>query len=157
MKVKKMREEMGISDKKSISVIKKLNSREKRRFVQDGFDLDLAYITPRIIAMGYPSTGVEAIYRNNMKDVQKFLNTKYPGHHRVYNLCCERKYNDKSFESVSREFIFDDHNAPTFGLMKAFCLDLDSWFKEDENNIAAVHCKAGKGRTGVMISAYLLF
>ena len=31
---------------------------------QDGFDLDLSYITPRLVSMGFPSTGKEAIYRN---------------------------------------------------------------------------------------------
>ena len=39
-------------------------SKKKKRYKGHGFNLDLAYITDRIIAMGYPSSGKEACYRN---------------------------------------------------------------------------------------------
>jgi phosphatidylinositol-3,4,5-trisphosphate 3-phosphatase/dual-specificity protein phosphatase PTEN len=44
-------------------------SKKKKRFVCDGFDLDLSFILPNVIAMGYPAQGFEATYRNDMEEV----------------------------------------------------------------------------------------
>ena len=47
-----------------LNLIKHLVSKNKNRINNDNFDLDLSYITEHMIAMGYPSTGCESIYRN---------------------------------------------------------------------------------------------
>ena len=49
-------------------------SLKKRRYVGDGFNLDLAYITDRIIAFGFPASGKEYFYRNPWRQTKKFLN-----------------------------------------------------------------------------------
>ena len=73
-------------------------SKKKRRFQKDGFDLDLSYITPQIIAMGFPSVGAEQRYRNPMSEVQDFFQAYHPRHSMVVNLCCERGYAATEFE-----------------------------------------------------------
>lgn len=53
--------------------IRAVVSGKKVRFKDATFNLDLTYITPRIIAMAYPASGVESLYRNHIDDVAKML------------------------------------------------------------------------------------
>ena len=41
--------------------------------------------------------------------------------------------------------------------MLEFCIDITLLFLRDKKSKAAIHCKAGKGRTGTMIICYLIF
>eukprot|EP00750_Incisomonas_marina_P001294 INCI11089.1.p1 GENE.INCI11089.1~~INCI11089.1.p1 ORF type:complete len:460 (-),score=100.51 INCI11089.1:129-1382(-) len=134
-----------------------LVSKNKRRFIEGDFDLDLSYITEHIIAMGFPSEGSSALIRNSMEEVQRFLDTRHRGQYKVYNLCSEREYDTKThFEGRACRFPFDDHNPCPFDMLKPFCEDVEQYLNAEEGNTVAIHCKAGKGRTGLMICVYLV-
>ena len=51
--------------------LKKLVSKNKRRFETEGFNLDLSYVTEQVIAMGFPSERVESVFRNSLEDVRR--------------------------------------------------------------------------------------
>jgi hypothetical protein len=36
--------------------------------------------------MGFPAEAISGIYRNNLKDVQRFMNTRHPGAYKLYGL-----------------------------------------------------------------------
>jgi phosphatidylinositol-3,4,5-trisphosphate 3-phosphatase/dual-specificity protein phosphatase PTEN len=139
-----------------LRLLRGLVSQHKRRFEEDGFSLDLTYITPRIIAMGYPSADIEALYRNPLKEVVRFFETRHRGRYKVFNLCSERCYDPEHFGNSVANFPFDDHNAPPLGLIGAFCRSAEAWLALHPDNVVAVHCKAGKSRTGLMVTALLL-
>lgn len=128
----------------------KLVSKNKRRFEQDGFSLDLAYITPQLIAMGFPSVGSEGLYRNHCHEVYRFFETRHSDRYKVYNLCSERTYDHSTFHDRVEHYPFDDHNPPQFEIMRPFCISVEAWLSQADSFVAAIHCKAGKGRTGAV-------
>lgn len=140
-------------------VLRRLVSKKKKRYQDDdGFDLDLTYVTNKIIAMGFPSENYERLFRNPMPEVQRFLNTRHNDAYKLYNLCAERHYKkERFFGRVEESFSFYDHEAPKWSIVIPFCQDVHKWLNESERNIGVIHCKAGKGRTGVMICSYMLF
>lgn len=57
-----------------MNYLRKLVSGKRRRFQDGQYDLDITYITPRIIAMSFPASGyVETTYWNHIKDVWLFI------------------------------------------------------------------------------------
>ena len=145
-----------VSKRRGSNLVRQLVSKAKNRFCFDEFDLDLTYITPKIIAMGKPSTSIEGMYRNKLEDVQEFFNKRHPNHYKVYNLCEENCYPDNSFYAQGF-YPFQDHEAPPLDLIYPFCEDAKKFLDENEENVVSVHCKAGKGRTGTFISCLLLY
>ena len=139
--------------------VRALVSKKKHRMREDGFDLDLTYVTPRIIAMGIPSVDYQKVYRNRIEDVERFLETRHSTKYKVYNLCSEVRntYAMTRFGGRFERFPFDDHSPPPLGLLYYFCESAHEWLSSHKDHVIAVHCKAGKGRTGTCISAYFLY
>lgn len=140
--------------------LKRLVSKKKRRYEDEEFDLDMTYVTKRVVAMGFPSTGCETIYRNSLKDISDLFKKKHNNNVKVYNLCVEKdRIYTKDLFPLSSVTLFPskDHNPCPIKLILEFCVDLVLHLINNPYSIGAVHCKAGKGRTGVMISAYLVF
>ncbi|CAE7200115.1 pteN [Symbiodinium natans] len=132
-------------------------SQNRRRYSYNGFDLDLSYITERILAMGFPAKDLEAKFRNPLSEVRRFLNQQHPNH-RVYNLCREpdRRYDESSFKEVSTRVCFYDHTPCPLEQLLELVEDQHRYLASDASNVVAIHCKAGKGRTGLVCASLLL-
>lgn len=139
-----------------VDYIRSIVSGKKRRFVDLKYNLDLSYITERVIAMAFPASGIGTLYRNNINDVADFLFSKHGKNFLVFNLS-ENKYDCSKFYDQVLEFEWLDHHAPQLEILFNIVSKMNSFAKENISNTIVVHCNAGKGRTGTMICCYLLF
>ncbi|KAM0751185.1 phosphatases II [Meredithblackwellia eburnea MCA 4105] len=123
-------------------------------------DLDLIYLTDRMIIMGWPSSGIESTYRNPRKDVVHFLDSRHPSKYHIVNLCplSENSYPSSDFHGPVTRLPLPDHFAPPLSLMRVASYRIGKWLEGEgkEQNIIVVHCKAGKGRSGTISLSYLL-
>ena len=119
--------------------------------------LDVTYVTPRIIAMGFPQESDEATRRgrrNPITEVSDLLNTSHKDRYMIWNLS-EEEYNYELFNNQVQEYKFPGHPAPPLGLIFQICTSVESWLSQDTANVAVIHCMTGRGRTASVIACVL--
>ncbi|KAK6537459.1 Telomerase protein component 1 [Orbilia ellipsospora] len=120
--------------------------------------LDLVYVTDNIIAMSMPAaSGAKFYYRNPLNKVVEFLDKEHEGHWAVWEFRAEGTgYDDAAFHNRVFHSPWPDHHPPPFALIPNIMASMRNHLKQDKKNVAVVHCKAGKGRTGTVTCSYLI-
>ncbi len=118
----------------------------------------VAVIVFVLLVHGFPATGIEHAYRNPRYELVRFLEKYHKDHYKVYNFCCEpgRGYSPDVFAGRVERYPFKDHNTPPLETMVAFANSAKLWLDEDPLNVVTMHCKAGKGRAGLMCCVLLI-
>lgn len=110
--------------------IRKLVSGKRRRFTEDDINLDLTYITPQIIAMSYPSSGLESMYRNPIEKVSAFLNERHGQKYWIINTSERYTYNGaKYFGGRVTSYHWPDHHGPPFNVIFQIAKQTYEWIK----------------------------
>lgn len=124
----------------------------KNRLIDDEYNLDLTYITPRIIAMAFPAEGFESMFRNQLSDVAAFLERNHGINYLIVN-ASNRLYNYSKFGNRVIDMNWPNHYPCPFGHFVTVLKTTLQFLLEDERNVVVVHCLAGKGRTGSFVNA----
>ena len=137
--------------------VRTMFSQGRNRYKDKDFDLDLTAITQRIYAMGIPADDpVQKIYRNRMEDVSSFFEKKHNNKFWVFNIS-GRVYDKSPFKGQVTDYDWEDHQTPSMFTLLEICETIHNFLEADTDNVIAVHCNAGKGRTGTLICCYLLY
>uniref|UniRef100_A0A8L0DVA3 Tensin 1 n=1 Tax=Oncorhynchus mykiss TaxID=8022 RepID=A0A8L0DVA3_ONCMY len=119
--------------------------------MDENYEVDLVYITERIISVSFPSGAEERSYTSNIKEVASMLASKHGEHYLLLNLS-ERR-ND--ITKLNHKFGWPDHYAPALDKICSMCKAMDTWLNADQHNVVVLHNKGNRGRTGVVVAAYM--
>jgi phosphatidylinositol-3,4,5-trisphosphate 3-phosphatase/dual-specificity protein phosphatase PTEN len=143
-----------------INLIKLLVNSPKRTIFDKniGVELDLSFITPRIIVCGAPTTSVwQGIISIRLNDLLDYLQFYYNKNWWIWDLQAEGcNYRDLNVKNQVFHYRFDDHGPPTIKLMIEAIELIRRFLLESPDNIAVIHCKNGKGRSGTIVCSYLM-
>jgi len=113
----------------------------------------------RLIAMSVPANGCVAAFRNPSSEVSRFFRFYHEGHFKIYNCCPEHPYPSEPFDGSVRKYDIQDHTPPRFCEIVDFLRDARVFVDQSvsNENVLAVHCRGGKGRTGSLCCSWLLY
>uniref|UniRef100_A0A7M4EW18 Auxilin n=1 Tax=Crocodylus porosus TaxID=8502 RepID=A0A7M4EW18_CROPO len=119
-------------------------------------ELDISYVTSRIIVMSFPAEGVELGFRNHIEDVRTFLDSRHPDHYTVFNLS-PKSYRSAKFHNRVSECSWPVRQAPSLHNLYAVCKNMHNWLQQNPKNVCVIHCMDGRAASAVLVSAMFCF
>jgi len=87
----------------------------------------------------------------------RFFQVFHHEHFKIYNCCPEMPYDTAQFSERVFALKIQDHTPPKLYQIIEFLEDAGRWINAHDANVIAVHCKAGKGRTGTLCCSWLIY
>lgn len=143
------------SQKKSGSISRSKSVEQVMEHVMERhYDFDLTYITERIISVFFLPDLEEQRYRRNLQEVASMLKSKHQDKFLLLNLS-EKRHDIIRLNPKVQDYGWPDLHAPPLDRICAVCKAMETWLSSDPNNVVVLHCKGNKGKTGVIVAAYM--
>ncbi|KAK2862357.1 hypothetical protein Q5P01_001890 [Channa striata] len=118
------------------------------------YDFDLTYITERIISVFFLPGLEEQQYHRNLQEVASMLKSKHQDKFLLLNLS-EKRHDITRLNPKVQDYGWPDLHAPPLDRICAICKAMETWLTSDPNNVVVLNCKGNKGKTGVIVAAYM--
>ncbi|KAM6269189.1 tensin-1 isoform 9-T10 [Porphyrio hochstetteri] len=122
--------------------------------MESSCELDLVYITERIIAVSYPSAAEEQTFCSNLREVAHMLKSKHGDNYVLFNLS-ERRHDVSKLHPKVLDFGWPDLHTPALEKICSICKAMDTWLNAATHNVVVLHNKGNRGRLGVVVAAYM--
>uniref|UniRef100_A0A8C7I5I9 Tensin 3 n=1 Tax=Oncorhynchus kisutch TaxID=8019 RepID=A0A8C7I5I9_ONCKI len=108
--------------------------------MDEGYELDLTYVTERIIAVSFPRTCSEEIYLHNLKDVTRMLKSKHADNYLIINLS-EKRHDLSKMNPKTLDTGWPDLHAPPLDKICTICKAMEGWLNADPLHVVVIHCR----------------
>lgn len=146
------------------SIVRAMVLAPKQIFLDEDGWLDLTYVTPRVIVAAGPTDNIlHGLFRSPIHRIIAHLNETHveneTKHWHVWNL--RREHSGYIVEDELQENWswrpFPDHQPPSLLLLEKVVKEIALFLSQNSKNVALIHCKEGKGRSGTICCAYLMY
>uniref|UniRef100_A0A3B3SY26 Auxilin n=1 Tax=Paramormyrops kingsleyae TaxID=1676925 RepID=A0A3B3SY26_9TELE len=120
-------------------------------------ELDISYITSRIIVMSYPVEAVDIGYKNHIEDMRSFLDSRHVDHYTVFNLS-QRNYRGTKLSNRVSECSWPSRQAPSLHNLFAVCKNMHNWLRQSPRNVCVITCTdVTRASSGILVCAMFCF
>ncbi|XP_061731371.1 tensin-1-like isoform X2 [Nerophis ophidion] len=118
------------------------------------YDLDLTYITERIISVFFPSELEEPRYGSHLQEMASMLKSKHQDKFLLLNLS-EKRHDITRLNPKVQDLGWPDLHAPPLDGICSVCKTMETWLGAAPHNVVVLHCKGHPGKTGVVVAAFM--
>uniref|UniRef100_A0A7N4P556 Tensin 2 n=1 Tax=Sarcophilus harrisii TaxID=9305 RepID=A0A7N4P556_SARHA len=110
------------------------------------WDLDLTYVTERILAAAFPGRFDEQRHRSHLRELAHVLQSKHRDNYLV---------RDTAVPGRVQDFGWPDLHAPPLDKLCSICKAMENWLSSSPQHVVVLYCKGNKAKLGVIVAAYM--
>ncbi|XP_068599712.1 tensin-3-like [Brachionichthys hirsutus] len=124
--------------------------------MDDAQQMDLTYVTERIIVVFCPEDCLEDVYRRSLQDIIVMLRSKHAHNCMLINV----SQRSEALASMKHEVLdtgWVDLLAPNLNQIFGVCTVMENWLDAHPRHVLVLHCRGRKDRLGVLVASYIHF